>query len=157
MRGAWDGRREKVRQGRWGGGEKGGGGKRIGGERKREQAVRETVRWEVGREGEGGVYLSLDHEGSFDPQLADELVHIQCILLSLHSLQHAVQCHERTCASHPRTAVHKQRRSIVLMGLAHTLDELDEAGLVCRHTMVRPGREMKVCHLQWSGSFCFGL
>ena len=130
-----------------------------GGERKREQVVREDVRWELGGEvlGEGGVYLSLHHEGSFDPQLADELVHIQCILLSLHPLQHAVQRHERACAPHPRTAVHQQRRSTVLMGLAHTLDELDEAGLVCRHAMVRPGREMKVCDLQWSGSFCLGL
>ena len=123
----------------------------------REQVVREDVRWEVGREGEGDVYLSLHHEGSFDPQLADELIHIQCILLSLHPLQHAVQSHERACAPHSCTAVHQQGRSIVLMGLAHTLDELDKAGLVCRHAMVGPGREMKVCHFQWSGSFCLGL
>lgn len=89
-------------------------------------------------------YLSLHHQAPLLPHFADKGINIQR-LLHLHPLHHAIQYNE--CARTPNTsaAVHDKGRAVVVREvLSHTLDKLDEAGLVCWHAMVWPGREVEV-------------
>lgn len=66
-------------------------------------------------------------------------------VLHLHPFQHAIQHDEGARAPHTRTAVHHQWRAVVVREiLPDTLDELDEAGLVSRHPVIGPSREMEV-------------
>ena len=55
-------------------------------------------------------------------------------------MDHAVQSDEGTCASHTGTAVHEQRRRVEVWVVSpHSLDEVDETGLVGGHPVIRPG------------------
>ena len=94
-------------------------------------------------------YLSLHHQGPLLPHFFDEGIDLQCGF-HLHPLQHAIQDYERPRPPDTSAAVHHQWGALIVrIVLPDTLDKLDEAGLVCRHAMVRPRREVKVCNMQW--------
>ena len=96
------------------------------------------------------MYLSLHHERSVVSHSPDKSKDIQGVL-RLHPEDHAVQSDEGTSTTHTSTAVHQQRWGVeVRMMSPHSLDEVDETGLVSRHSVIWPGREVIVSHYQWN-------
>ena len=78
-----------------------------------------------------------------------EFIHIDCVL-SLHSLQHAIQQDEGACPTHTSTAVHQQGVAIILVvSLLYSTDEGNEGSGKLGHSMIRPGGKVIVGHLQW--------
>ena len=83
-----------------------------------------------------------------------KLVHIDCVL-SLHSLQHAIQQDEGACPTHTSTAVYQQGVAIILVvPLLYSTDEGNERSGKLGHSMIRPGSEVILGHLQW---FCIRI
>ena len=91
----------------------------------------------------------MHHEGPLGSHIKQKLIYIHCILL-LHPLQHAVQEDERACATYTSTAVHQQGVAIILVvTLLYSTDECSEGSCKLGHSMIRPGGEVILSHLQW--------
>ena len=76
-----------------------------------------------------------------------KLVHIDCVL-SLHSLQHAIQQDEGACPTHTSTAVYQHGRTILLVALPHSTNEGNEGSGKLGHSVVGPAKEVIVSHIK---------
>ncbi len=62
-------------------------------------------------------------------------------------MNHTVQCNECTSATHAGTAVYQEGRGVEKRMMSpHSLNEMDEAGLVNWYPVIRPDREMIMGH-----------
>ena len=102
------------------------------------------------------THLSLDHQNSLGSHFLHEFWNVENSFL-LHPLHHCVQSDEGASPANTGTAVHQQGRARGRVGLADALDEGKHAGLVGRNSVIRPGREVVVSHLQLSSVFIRGL
>lgn len=94
------------------------------------------------------THLCLHHQCSLLSHLTYESINIQRVF-QLHSLQHAVQNYEGPRAADTCTAVDYERWTIVVGKVfSDSLDELNETGFVCWHSMVGPCWEVEVCYCQ---------
>ena len=93
------------------------------------------------------TYQGLHHENTLGPHATQERIHIDCVL-SLHSLQHAIQQDEGARPTHTSTAVYQHGRTILLVALPHSTNEGNEGGGKLGHSVVRPAKEVIVSHIK---------
>ena len=95
------------------------------------------------------TYLCLHHQNPFGSHVMQEFVHIHRVL-SLHPLEHAIQEDEGACPAHTSTAVYQQGVAIIfVVSLLYSTDESSERSGKLGHSMIRPGGEVILGHLQW--------
>ena len=93
------------------------------------------------------TYQWLYHESPFGPHVAQELIHIHCVLL-FDPLQHAIKQNEGARPSHTSTAVYQQGAIVLVVSLLYSTNESNEGSGKLGHSMIRPGGEVILGHLQ---------